>query len=121
MVISATLMSLSALSGYLSITQIYLNKFKLYQQNIKEDSYEMIDNEAIILLGDESQHTEYFYMDITSLILCIGIATSGACGLLVSRVGVKRLLLLSSSVMAASMFFLSLLSHFSQGGYASQV
>ena len=39
----------------------------------------------------------------------IGVVASGACAILVGRVGVKRLLLLSASLMAASMFFVSLL------------
>ena len=111
-------MSLSALSGYLSLTQIYLNKFRTYEELWKEKSYEKTANDAGISdKVDDLVRTGYFHMDITSLILGIGVATSAACGLLVGRVGVKTLLLLSSSVMAASMFFLSLLSHFSQGGY----
>ena len=117
MVISAALMSLSALSGYLSISQIYLNKFRIYEESRKEDTYEMGANELYLSRGNESQNVSEFPMDITSLILGIGVTTSAACALLVGRVGVKSLLLLSSSVMAASMFFLSLLSHFSQGGY----
>ena len=106
-------MSLSALSGYISITQIYLNKFQMYEDyardQIKSDA--KIDEENVL---DDNQ-TQHHYMDITSLLLGIGIATSAACGLLVGRVGVKSLLLLSASVMAASMFFLSLLFHFSKG------
>lgn len=119
MVISATLLSLSALSGYLCITQIYLNKFRIYEEIRKEESYGISVNEADLMVNIEelADNVGNFPMDITSLIFGIGIATSAACGLLVDRVGVKRLLLLSSSVMAASMFFLSLLSHFSQGGY----
>ena len=109
------MMSLSALSGYLSISQIYLNKFRIYEESRK--TYEIGINELYLSRNDDSQNVGEFPMDITSLILGIGIATSAACGLLVGRVGVKSLLLLSSSVMAAAMFFLSLLSHFSQGGY----
>ena len=115
MVISATLMSLSALSGYLSITQIYLNRFRIYEESINEESYMISTNEATLLKQYESDNAEYFHVDIISLLLGIGIATSAACGLLVGRVGVKSLLLLSTSIMAAAMFFLSLLSHFSQG------
>ena len=117
MVISVALMSLTALSGYLSITQIYLNKFRIYEENRNDEAYEIDTNEVYLIKTDESHNMGEFPMDITSLILGIGIATSAACGLLVGRIGAKRLLLLSSSVMAASMFFLSLLSHFSQGGY----
>ena len=106
-------MSLSALSGYISITQIYLNKFQMYEDyardQIKSDA--KIDEENVL----DDNKTQHHYMDITSLLLGIGIATSAACGLLVGRVGVKSLLLLSASVMAASMFFLSLLFHFSKG------
>ena len=121
MVISATLMSLSALSGYLSLTQIYLNKFRDYEELWKEKSYEEIVNNADISdMDDDFDSKRNVHMDITSLILGIGVATSAACALLVGRVGVKTLLLLSSSLMAASMFFLSLLSHFSQGGYFSR-
>ena len=121
MVISATLMSLSALSGYLSLTQIYLNKFRDYEELWKEKSYEKIVNNADISdMDDDFDSKRNVHMDITSLILGIGVATSAACALLVGRVGVKTLLLLSSSLMAASMFFLSLLSHFSQGGYFSR-
>ena len=122
MVVSATLMSLSALSGYLSLTQIYLNKFKTYEERWKEKSYEKAVNDADISdKADDLDSAGYFHMDVTSLILGIGIATSAACGLIVGRVGVKTLLLLSSSVMAASMFFVSLLSHFSQGGYFERI
>ena len=106
-------MSLTALSGYISITQIYLNKFQMYEDyardQIKPDVE--IDEENVL----DSNNTQHHYMDITSLLFGIGIATSAACGLLVGRVGVKSLLLLSASVMAASMFFLSLLFHFSNG------
>ena len=39
-------MSLSALSGYLSLTQIYLNKFRTYEELWKEKSYEKTANDA---------------------------------------------------------------------------
>ena len=112
MVISATLMSLSALSGYLSLTQIYLNKFRDYEEIWKEKSYEKTVNNADISdMDDDFDSARNVHMDVTSLILGIGVATSAACALLVGRVGVKTLLLLSSSLMAASMFFLSLFGH----------
>ena len=110
-------MSLSALSGYVSISQIYLNKFQMYEDYANDQmkkSHVEID-EQNVLNSDKSEHK---YVDITSLLLGIGVAASAACGLLVGRVGVKSLLLLSASVMAASMFFLSLLFHFSKGRYS---
>ena len=114
LIIASTLMSLSALSGYVSISQIYLNKFQMYEDYANDQmkkSHVEIDEQNVL----NSDKSEDKYMDINSLLLGIGVATSAACGLLVGRVGVKSLLLLSASVMAASMFFLSLLFHFSKG------
>ena len=97
------------------MTQLYLNKFKLYQQEAQEESPRMIDVQDS-RFNDKSGQDYGNFEDVTSLVLGIGVVASGACAMLVGRVGVKRLLLLSASLMAASMFFVSLLSHFSQGG-----
>ena len=115
-VISATLMVLSALSGYLSIVQLYLNRFNFYHQEGDEAPSSQINLKSATISFDGTipLNTEVFE-DVTSLTLGVGAASSAACCLLVGRVGGKRLMLLSTSLMAASMFFLTLLSHFSEG------
>lgn len=82
--LSATLMTLTALSGLLPVSFLLISGFEL----------------------------EHRSAHMTGLLLTINVVSPCAALLLVHRVGRKMLILISTSAMTASLLFLALLSHF---------